>query len=116
VCLWADARVLVEAIRFGGDERRIVGAGVWVWLPHSTQKLLIQPSPGSQERTCSSPAVIEKLPGGDSAVIERAVPERRWQRLQWQSRAPMNGACTAARTAPHMHRPVSGVDSVIWSA
>jgi hypothetical protein len=55
-----------------------------VWLPQSTQKALSQPSPGSQVRTFSSPAVTENAPGGHSAVIERAVPDRRWLRVQWQ--------------------------------
>ncbi len=86
---------------------------MWVWLPQSAQKALSQPSPGSQMRTRSSPAVTEKLPGGESAVIERVVPERRWQRRQWQWTEPTNGSATWISTAPHWQRPLIGYSGVI---
>src|SRR5688572_13833991 len=87
------------------------GLIVWVWLPHSAQKAFRQPSPGSQTRTLSSPAMTEKAPGGQSAVVECVVPERRWQRLQWQYRAATNGSVVETCTAPHMQRPVIGLKS-----
>jgi hypothetical protein len=102
------------------------GLVVCVWLPHRSQKALAQPSPGSQTRILSCPAVTETVPDGARAVIERVVPDRRWQRRQWQYSAPRKKArCARHRTdtgrswgrnrrtcsASYPHRAVDGVDT-----
>jgi len=53
-------------------------------LPHSEQNDLGNPFSGAQVRTASSPAVIRKCSGAIRALIDHAVPVRRWQRWQWQ--------------------------------
>jgi hypothetical protein len=77
VGLRADAGILVQAPQADRHERRGVGVIVCVWLPQSAQNAFRKPSPGSQTRTLSSPAVTENAPAGQRAVIERVVPDRR---------------------------------------
>src|SRR4051812_28048680 len=82
---------------------------VWVWLPHSVQKLFTQPSSGGrQDPTSDSPAVTLKLPGTVSALTENAVPVRRGQRWQGQYGARSGGSVPSNRPPPHMPPPVSG--------
>jgi hypothetical protein len=49
--------------------------------------------------------------GSTRADAPAFVPERRWQRVQWQYTATEGGASSAKRTVPQPHPPVSGRDS-----
>jgi hypothetical protein len=40
--------------------------------------------------------------------VDHAVPEKRWQSLQWQLYTVRGGAFTRYRTAPHWHPPATG--------
>ena len=55
----------------------------------------------------SSPAVMLNDPTWVSAVTEKAVPVRRWQRLHQHIAEPIMGLSTSNFTWPHMQAPVS---------
>lgn len=52
--------------------------------PQPPQNHFSRPSSGFHARNRSSPARICRLPGAVIALIDAAVPVRRWQRQQWQ--------------------------------
>jgi hypothetical protein len=70
-----------------------VGERLQSALPQAEQKHFGQPwSPGTHSRTSSGPATIRNDPAATRAWAEAAVPERRWQRVQWQYEAETGGA------------------------
>ena len=76
--------------------------------PQSPQNTFSRPSPAHQARRRSSPAVTETDPGTIRADAAAAVPDRCWQRVQWQYAEATSGALISKRTAPHPQPPVSG--------
>ncbi len=69
--------------------RTLIGSsapGIWANSdePQRPQKSLAAPSGGSHRRTSSLPATMRSDPGARRALGDAAVPERRWQRVQWQ--------------------------------
>ena len=61
-------------------------------LPQAEQKHFGQPWSGTHSRTSSGPATIRNDPAPHGPAAEAAVPERRWQRVQWQYEAETGGA------------------------
>jgi hypothetical protein len=57
---------------------------------------------------CSWPLTTRTDPGAARAEAAAAVPERCWQRVQWQYSAPSSGASISKRTARQPHPPVMG--------
>src|SRR4051812_15699454 len=75
--------------------------------PQAEQKSFENPLGGAHAPTRSSPWVTFREPGAIRAPTEAAVPERCWQRVQWQYPAGPSGSVISKRTPPHMQLPVS---------
>jgi len=56
--------------------------------------------------TSSSPCRKRSEPGSIRACADAAVPDRRWQRVQWQYVIETGGSASSNRTPPQRHPPV----------
>jgi hypothetical protein len=60
--------------------------------PHRPQNTFSKPSSGIHERRCSCPCTTANDPGAVRPLADAAAPLRRWQRVQWQYDAQINGS------------------------
>ena len=72
----APKRTTITSPLSGSDAKRAE--------PQSPQKSFARPPSGSQRRTRSRPLTTRSDPGAGRAEAAAAVPERCWQRVQWQ--------------------------------
>ena len=82
--LRADARVAVEGAEANADHLGVVGVAAPELRAARGAELLGEAVSGRQARTRSSPETIRSAPGATRAWAEAAVPDLRWQRVQWQ--------------------------------
>ena len=74
--------------------------------PQRPQKSFSKPPSGAQTRSSSFPETSRTLPGSARPFADADVPERRWQRLQWQYDAERSGFASSKRRAPQPQAPV----------
>lgn len=55
-----------------------------------------------------APSVTAKPGVGTAIVVEKALPDIRWQPVQWHAIVISGGCVIAKRTAPQRHPPVQG--------